>query len=152
MVSYLYGIFALLSGFYSLVKYKVIDSQNTSAKIFLICTLVAAVTALTLYKQGGFGVGHMLAVLTLLALIVGRINEQGLIFGWLAPYFQAICYTSLFLFHSIPAITDGLRRLPVGDPVITTLTDPLLMSFYAAFFSIYLVVLVLQMIWIKRSV
>ena len=51
------GIFALLSGFYSLVKYKVIDSQNTSAKIFLICTLVAAVTALTLYKQGGFGVG-----------------------------------------------------------------------------------------------
>jgi hypothetical protein len=146
------GIFALLSGFYSLVKYKVIDSQNTSAKIFLICTLVAAVTALTLYKQGGFGVGHMLAVLTLLALIVGRINEQGLIFGWLAPYFQAICYTSLFLFHSIPAITDGLRRLPVGDPVITTLTDPLLMSFYAAFFSIYLVVLVLQMIWIKRSV
>ena len=146
------GIFALLSGFYSLVKYKVIDSQNTSAKIFLICTLVAAVTALTLYKQGGFGVGHMLAVLTLLALIVGRINEQGLIFGRLAPYFQAICYTSLFLFHSIPAITDGLRRLPVGDPVITTLTDPLLMSFYAAFFSIYLVVLVLQMIWIKRSV
>ena len=146
------GIFALLSGFYSLVKYKVIDSQNTSAKIFLICTLVAAVTALTLYKQGGFGLGPMLAVLTLLALIVGRINEQGLIFGWLAPYFQAICYTSLFLFHSIPAITDGLRRLPVGDPVITTLTDPLLMSFYAAFFSIYLVVLVLQMIWIKRSV
>ncbi len=108
-------------------------------------------TALTLYKQGGFGVGHILAVLTLLALIVGRINEQGLLFGWLAPYFQAICYTSLFLFHSIPAITDGLRRLPVDDPVITTFNDPLLMGFYGAFFSIYIVVLVLQMVWIKRS-
>ena len=104
-----------------------------------------------MYKQGGFGVGHMLAVLTLLALIVGRVNEKGLFFGWLAPYFQTICYTSLFLFHSIPAITDGLRRLPVGDPVITTLTDPLLMGFYAAFFSIYIVVLVMQMLWIKRS-
>ena len=95
--------------------------------------------------------GHILAVLTLLALIVGRINEQGLLFGWLAPYFQAICYTSLFLFHSIPAITDGLRRLPVDDPVITTFNDPLLMGFYGAFFSIYIVVLVLQMVWIKRS-
>ena len=145
------GIIALLSGLYSLIRYKVISSKNTSAKIFLTCTLIAALTALTLYKQGGFGVGHMLAVLTLLALIVGRINEEGLLFGWLAPYFQAICYTSLFLFHSIPAITDGLRRLPVGDPVITTLTDPLLMNFYAAFFSIYVVVLVLQMFWIKRS-
>jgi hypothetical protein len=69
----------------------------------------------------------------------------------LAPYFQAICYTSLFLFHSIPAITDGLRRLPVGDPVITTFDDPLLMSFYAAFLLIYFVVLVLQMLWIKRN-
>ena len=145
------GIFALLSGFYSLVKYKIINSQNTSAKIFLICTLIAAVTALTLYKQGGFGVGHMLAVLTLLALFVGRINEKELFFGWLAPYFQAICYTSLFLFHSIPAITDGLRRLPVDDPVITTLTDPLLIGFYAAFFLIYFIVLILQMIWVKRT-
>tara|TARA_B100000787_G_scaffold89235_1_gene65977 strand:+ start:598 stop:1080 length:483 start_codon:yes stop_codon:yes gene_type:complete len=145
------GIVALLTGLYSLIKYKVINSQNTSAKIFLISTLIAAVTALTLYKQGGFGVGHILAVLTLLALMVGRINEKGLFFGWLAPYFQAICYTSLFLFHSIPAITDGLRRLPVGDPVITTFDDPLLMSFYAAFLLIYLVVLVLQMLWIKRN-
>ena len=93
------GIVALLTGLYSLIKYKVINSQNTSAKIFLISTLIAAVTALTLYKQGGFGVGHILAVLTLLALMVGRINEKGLFFGWLAPYFQAICYTSLFLFH-----------------------------------------------------
>jgi hypothetical protein len=93
----------------------------------------------------------MLAVLTLVALMVGRINEKGLLFGWLAPYFQAICYTSLFLFHSIPAITDGLRRLPVDDPVITTLTDPLLMNFYAAFFLIYIVVLVMQMIWVRRN-
>ena len=145
------GIVALLTGLYSLIKYKVINSQNTSAKIFLISTLIAAVTALTLYKQGGFGVGHILAVLTLLALMVGRINEKGLFFEWLAPYFQAICYTSLFLFHSIPAITDGLRRLPVGDPVITTFDDPLLMSFYAAFLLIYFVVLVLQMLWIKRN-
>jgi len=145
------GIIALLSGLYSLIRYKVISSKNSSAKIFLTCTLIAALTALTLYKQGGFGVGHMLAVLTLLALIVGRINEKGLFFGWLTPYFQAICYTSLFLFHSIPAITDGLRRLPVDDPVITTLTDPLLMNFYAAFFLIYIVVLVMQMIWVRRN-
>jgi hypothetical protein len=41
--------------------------------------------------------------------------------------------------------------LPVDDPVITTLTDPLLMSFYGAFFSIYIVVLVIQMAWIKRN-
>ena len=98
------------------------------------------------------GLCFFFAVLTLLALIIGRINEKGLFFGWLAPYFQTLCYTSLFLFHAIPAITDGLRRLPVGDPVITTLTDPLLMGFYAAFFLIYMVVLVMQMLWIKGNV
>jgi len=85
----------------------------------------------------------------LLALIIGRINEKGLFFGWLAPYFQTLCYTSLFLFHSIPAITDGLRRLPVDEPIVSTLTDPLLLGFYAVFFLVYIVVLIMQMSWIK---
>ena len=72
-------------------------------------------------------------------------------YGGFTQYVQAIGYTTLYLFHSIPEITDRLRRLPVGDTVITTLTDPRLMSFYAAFFIIYIVVIALKMMWVKRS-
>ena len=34
------GIVALLSGGYSIIKYKIIESKNTSAKIFLSTTVI----------------------------------------------------------------------------------------------------------------
>lgn len=52
------GIVALLSGGYSIIKYKIIESKNTSAKIFLSTTVITAVSALMIYKQGGFGIAH----------------------------------------------------------------------------------------------
>ncbi|MFL2700118.1 MAG: hypothetical protein ACJ0FI_05160, partial [Gammaproteobacteria bacterium] len=47
------GIIAILSGAYSIIKYKIVESKNLSAKIFLITTIITAVSALMIYKQGG---------------------------------------------------------------------------------------------------
>jgi len=55
------------------------------------------------------------------------------------------------LFHMIPAITDGLRRLPVDDPVITSFEDPLLGKFYLAFLIIYVVGVALQMLYLRKN-
>ena len=68
-----------------------------------------------------------------------------------SKYFQALGYTSTLLFHMIPAITDFLRRLPVGDPFIDSFEDPLLLNFHTAFLFIYLLGLVAQMIWLKKQ-
>jgi hypothetical protein len=100
----LIALIAILSGAYSLKKYTIIETKNLSAKIFIVTTIIAAITALLIYKRG-FGVGHLLAIITLLAVIFGYINEKGLFFGFLAPYFQIISYSALFLFHMIPGIT-----------------------------------------------
>ena len=59
-----------------------------------------------------------LAVLTLIAIAGGFVMEKYKIFGGMSKYFQALCYTSTLLFHMLPAITDFLRRLPIGDPFI----------------------------------
>ncbi len=145
------GIIAILSGAYSIIKYKIIESKNLSAKNFLITTIITAVSALMIYKQGGFGIAHLLAVIAILAVIVGIINERRLIFGWLCPYFQALSFSSLFLFHMIPAITDFLRRLPVNDPFAESFEDPLILKFYLSFFVIYIIGIVAQMRWIKNN-
>ena len=52
----------------------------------------------------------------------------------------------------IPAITDFLRRLPVGDPFIDSFDDPLLLNFHFSFLVIYLIGITLQMVWLKRQV
>ena len=145
------GILAVLSGFYTLYKYKIITTKESSGKLYVLVTLLVAGSALGIYNQGGFGIAHVLAVLTLIALAGGYIMEKFKWFGSFSKYFQALGYTSTLLFHMIPAITDFLRRLPVGDPFIDSFEDPLLLNFHTAFLVIYLVGLVAQIVWLKRQ-
>jgi hypothetical protein len=147
----LIALIAILSGAYSLKKYTIIETKNLSAKIFIVTTIIAAITALLIYKRG-FGVGHLLAIITLLAVIFGYINEKGLFFGFLAPYFQIISYSALFLFHMIPGITEILRRFPPDNPIVidSNVNHPILISFYITFFISYLIVTTNQIIWLKK--
>jgi len=146
------GIVALLSGVFSLINFRVIRSTDATGKIYLICTLLAAASALGLYNATGeFNKAHILAILTLGALAVGRLAEATKLFRRFSPYIQATSYTATFLFHMIPAITDGLSRLPVGDPVVKSVEDPLLKQFYLAFLIAYLVVLATQLLWLRKK-
>ena len=148
----LIALIAILSGAYSLKKYTIIETKNFSAKIFIVTTIIAAITALLIYKRG-FGVGHLLAIITLLAVIFGYINERGLFFGFLAPYFQTVSYSALFLFHMIPGITEILRRFPPDNPIVidSNVDQPILISFYITFFISYLIITTNQIIWLQKK-
>ncbi len=145
------GVLAVLSGFYTLYKYKIITTEESSGRLYVLVTLLVAGSALGIYNQGGFGIAHILAVLTLIALAGGYIMEKFKLFGSFSKYFQALGYTSTLLFHMIPAISDFLRRLPVGDPFIDSFEDPLLLNFHTAFLVIYMVGLIAQMVWLKSQ-
>ncbi|MDA9610770.1 hypothetical protein N9S44_00600 [Gammaproteobacteria bacterium] len=147
----LIALIAILSGAYSLKKYTIIETKNFSAKIFIVTTIIAAITALLIYKRG-FGVGHLLAIITLLAVIFGYINERGLFFGFLTPYFQTVSYSALFLFHMIPGITEILRRIPPDNPIVidSNVDHPILISFYITFFMSYLIITINQIIWLQK--
>jgi uncharacterized membrane protein len=145
------GIGALMSGFYTLIKYRVVTLAHRSGKLYVLLTLIVAGTALGIYNQGGFGIAHNLAVLTLVALAGGVVMEKTRLFGSLSQYCQALGYSSTLLFHMIPAITDFLRRLPVGNPFIDTLEDPLLRQFHLAFLAIFVVGIIAQVLWLRKS-
>ena len=143
------GVLAVLSGFYILFKYQFISLKHLLGKVYIIITFLVAASALAIYNQGGFGIAHVLAVLTLFALFGGLIVEKTELFGSLSKYIQALAYTSTLLFHMIPAITDFLRRLPIGDPFINSFEDPLLSNFLSAFLIIYILFFNLQVFWLK---
>jgi len=144
------GITALISGVFSLVKFKEISLQTRSGQVYLAATLVTAATALAIFQRGEFGPGHALAVMTLLALAVGTAAAKTKLFGRLSRYVQAISYSATLLFHCIPAVTDGLLRLPVGDPVLTSIDDPVLKMCYLALLVLFLLGISLQLRWIHR--
>jgi uncharacterized membrane protein len=145
------GIIALVSGAFTLVKYKEITLRTRSGTLYLATTLVTAGTALAIFQHGSFGPGHALAVLTLLALVTGTVAAMTNVFGGLSRYVQATGYSSTLLFHCIPAVTDGLMRLPVGNPVVTSLEDPLLRKCYLVLVVLFLIGITVQLRWIKRQ-
>lgn len=145
------AIIALVAGFYTLAMNKVITVKTKTGQIYLVCTLLAAISALMIYNQGGFGPAHILAILTLLALLGGFFVTKVHALSKIADYFQAFCFSGTLLFHMIPAITDGLLRLPVGDPILTSIEDPILRNFYLLFVGVFLVGIVLQFVWLKKK-
>ena len=147
----LMGAAALVSGVFTLAKYKEILLQKRSGQVYLVTTLITAGTALAIFQRGEFGPGHALAVMTLLALAVGTVAATTQIFGNFARYLQAISYSATLLFHCIPAVTDGLLRLPVGSPVLTSIEDPILKMCYLALLVLFVLGVSLQIRWIRRQ-
>ena len=142
------GIIALSSGAYTLYRYREIVPGNRSGLIYLAATLITAATALAIYQHGGFGAGHALAVLTLAALAAGTLAGSTGLFGRWGRYLRALSYTATLLFHSIPAVTDGLLRLPVGNPVLTSIEDPVMQTAYLVLLALFVVGVTLQLRWI----
>jgi len=145
------GTIALLSGGFTLARFKEISLQTRSGQIYLVTTLVTAITALAIFQHGKFGPGHGLAVMTLLALAVGTVAATMKPFGKMSRHVQAVSYSATVLFHCVPAVTDGLLRLPVGDPVLTSIEDPVLKMYYLGLLALFLLGVSLQLRWIHRQ-
>ena len=145
------GIIALISGAYTLVKFKEILLTTRSGQVYLLATLITAGTALAIFQHGAFGPAHGLAVLTLLALAVGTLAATMKQFGKWSRSLQALSYSATLLFHCIPAVTDALMRLPVGNPILTSIEDPILRMCYLGLLVLFLIGVTLQQFWIHRN-
>ena len=145
------GVVALVSGVVALVNFKEISPQTRSGQIYLVTTLITAGTALAIFQHGKFGPAHGLAVMTLVALAIGTVASTTNLIGKLSRYVRAVSYSATLLFHSIPAVTDGLLRLPVGDPVLTSIDDPIMKTSYAVLLVLFLVGASAQLRWIYRQ-
>ena len=145
------GIVSILLGFYSFFSFKLLSWNKIPSRIYLVLTFITAVTALAIYNQGGFGIAHIMGVLAVLAVLCGVYVERTRILGYLSTYFYTLCFTSTFLFHSLPAAADTLRRLPIDDPLADSLFDPIILYFHIAFVIVYFITLIFQFIWIKNN-
>ncbi|MGI9204961.1 MAG: hypothetical protein ACR2Q3_13185 [Woeseiaceae bacterium] len=145
------GIVALVSGGFALFQYKEITLQTRSSQIYLLATLVTAGTALAIFQQGAFGPGHVLALATLAALALGTVAATTQLFGKLSRYVRAVGYSATLLFHCVPAVTDGLMRLPVDDPVVKAIDDPLLKYCYVVLLILFIAGISAQLRWIRNE-
>ena len=146
-----FALVALVFGFLALVRYKEISPRNRSGSVYILTTAVTAATSLGIYQHGGFGPQHIFAILTLVALGVGTLGALTTLFGVSSRYVQAISFSTTILLHLIPGVTEMLTRLPLGHPLVTSYSAPVLKVALLLLLVAFVVGLALQIRWLRAS-
>lgn len=145
------SLIALVTGAWALGRYGFISPRERLGRVYLVTTLLAAATALGIFRHGGFGPPHALALLTLAALAAGAVASFTPVLGRWSRHAEAVCYTTTLLFHLIPGFTESLTRLPPGHPVLPSAEAPQFQPIYGALFVLYLIGLTLQVRRLRRA-
>ena len=142
---------AVFAGFYLCWKDKQITSTTPLGIVYLVATVIAAASALAIYKHGSFNAAHGLAVLTLLAIVAGIIAEKTFLLGGLNKYFVALCFSGTLLFHLLPTATEILTRFPMDAPLVSSFEDPLLQKTFLAIVLTFVVLFAVQINWLRKQ-
>ena len=145
------GTLAIFVAAFIILSQGLITKNSYLGKFYIFATFITASTALMLYKNGGFNLAHLLAILTLIAILLGLASERFSIFG-LSRYIQATSYTGSVLFHLIPGIAEVNKRLPLDNPMGLSVLDPLNIKYYLIFTTVIGITILVQiyLIWKKK--
>ena len=140
------SLVALVTGFILIVRDRTISPSARFGPTYLLATVLTAATALGIFRHGGFGPPHALAILTLAAVAAGWAASYMRIFGRAAPYVEAVCYSATYLFHLVPGFTETLTRLPAGAPIAASDQAPILQAIDATLLALFLLWVIWQ-VW-----
>ena len=144
------ALVAVFFGIRSLVRYGEIGTRTRSGALYVWLTAATAFTGLFIFRHGGFGAPHMLAIATLVVLAVAAMAERAGGSG-LARYVAVLGNSLTLFFHLIPGLTETGTRIPIGDPAFTGPEDPVLKAIVGVGFLVYLAGAAVQTMRIRRG-
>lgn len=120
------GILAIVAAFVSYYRYGKINLAKRSGLIYFYGTIIASLTALGLSRNGGFNPGHVFSLLIFLMVLAAYYLHVKRKHSNRARYFE-IFWLSFSLFLSlIPTVNETFTRVPIGKPLATAPTDPVI--------------------------
>lgn len=147
----LISLIAVGAGIVSLVRFHEIAPKRAAGWIYIVATVFTCVTGLAIFRHGGFGKPHALAIVTLVVLCVAAVGGETNVFGWLSRYVEKVGYSLTFFFHLVPAVNETATRLPLGSPLAAGPEDPALQLVAGLLFVVFLVGATLQVRGLRRE-
>lgn len=144
------SLIAVASGAILLFREKAITAAGKLGQVYVVTTLITAVTALGIYQHGGFGRAHVLAIITLLVLAVAVAASKKL-FGNASRTIEIVSFSATFLFHMIPALNETATRLPYGAPLASSPEEPALKAATGLLLVLFMIGATLQVRRLKAS-
>lgn len=144
------SLVALAAGFTALARHGEIWSRNGAGRIYVIATVLTCLTGLPIFRHGGFGPPHALAIVTLVVLAVAYAGERAKL-GRASRYGAVLGYSFSLFLHFVPATVETLTRFPLGAPYLANADDTKAQPIIGVFFAIFLVGAVIQFLRLRSA-
>jgi len=138
------GVIALFAAIISFVRYGKINLAHITGKLYFYGTVVTAITALGLSKNGGFNAGHVfslfiLAIVSIAFFLYAKKQQSGR-----ARYFENFLLSFSFFLSLVPTVNETFTRVPIHHPLAKGPTDPLIGKTLISLFILFFIGAILQ--------
>ena len=133
---------------YLLARYGRIVPRSTPGIIYFMSMFIGSVTVFLIAKQtASFG----FAIATLVFLLVGYGVGHLSISQSKRTYIETICLTLTVFLLMVPTVSETLRRVPDGHPIVTDLQAPLLLGAQGGLFILLIIGLIFQIVYLRKN-
>jgi hypothetical protein len=126
---------------------RIVPRSRPGAVYFISMLIGAATVFLVAHQSVSYGIGAATIVLLVAGYGVERLS--GL--GRAKRIIETVCLSLTVFLLMVPAVTETLRRVPDGHPLVTDLNSPLLLGSQASLLVILIIGLTAQIIHIRRK-
>lgn len=120
------GIIALVAAIISFVRFGKIDLNHLAGKIYFYGTVITALTALGIFKHGGFNAGHIFSIFIFILVLAAFFLSAKKKGNNRARYFENFFLSFSFFLSLLPTVNETFTRIPVGHPLAKDITDPVI--------------------------
>lgn len=132
---------------YMLFRHGRIEPRSGAGRAYFWFMLLGA---LTVYPIAHQPISTVVATVTLAVLLLGYAMARWFTTQRLARYIETAALSLSVFLLLVPTVSESLRRLPAGHPLVTDLKDPLLLGAQGALFAALLVGVPLQLWALRR--
>ena len=133
---------------YMLIKHGRIAPETQAGCAYFWFMLLGV---LTVYPIAHQSVSAIVATVTLVVLLVGYGIARWQTAKQFWKYAQTISLSISVFLLMVPTVSESLRRLPVGHPLVTDLKDPLLLCTQGALFLVLIIGVPLQILTQRKQ-
>jgi lysylphosphatidylglycerol synthetase-like protein (DUF2156 family) len=138
---------AIPAALYMLGRHGRIVPRSRTGAIYFAAMLIGAVTVFLIAKQpASVVIGAATLVLLLAGYGVSYVTRP----GRATLYLETVLLSITVFLLLVPAVSETLRRVPDGHPLVTDLKSPLLLGAQAALFALLIAGVAAQLIWLRR--
>ncbi|MFT3761286.1 MAG: hypothetical protein QM761_01475 [Pseudoxanthomonas sp.] len=125
---------------------RIVPRSKPGLVYFVSMSIGAATVFLVAHQPVSYGIAAATILLLFAGYGVGRFRRL----GQAGRYLETICLSLTAFLLMVPTVSETLRRVPDGHPLVTDLKSPLLLGSQAGLLALLVVGLAAQILHLRR--